>query len=101
MAVKYFCDCCGKETEISEEYMETEVKISVYTPRKFGIFDTRLSGEEVQHFKQHLCDECKKKSIVEIDNFMKQLREKYSRSTDKPTYDWGFNLINEEGGNSK
>ena len=98
MAVKYYCDCCGKETEISEEYMETKVKISVYTPRKFGIFDTRLSGEEVQHFKQCLCDECKKEAIVEIDNFMKQLRKKYSKSVDKPTYNWGFNLINKEEG---
>jgi ABC-type Na+ transport system ATPase subunit NatA len=92
MAVKYYCDCCGKETNISEEHMETKIKISVYTPRKFGVFNTDLSGEEVLHFKQYLCDQCKKKAVIEIDNFIKEFKQKYSKETDNPNYNWGLEL---------
>lgn len=92
MSAKYFCECCGKETNITDAYMETKIEISIYSPRKPNIFTHGLSGEETQRFEQCLCDDCKSKIYLEIDSFMQSLRNKYSKSMKKPNYNRGFSL---------
>jgi hypothetical protein len=92
MAVKYYCDCCGNETEVPEEYMNTEITISLFTKRKAKVFKTSLSGQEILRFEQSLCDGCKRKIAMETNEFMKQLRTKYSKELRGSNFDWEFNL---------
>lgn len=33
MAAKYYCDCCGKEINVSEEHIKTKVEISYFTKK--------------------------------------------------------------------